>query len=73
MKVKFTKPQTESFLGWGVKTVAAYRETANSIEVLCLVGESTAYQPLGGRKVLKDIIETTEEGKTYYWKGIGVG
>ena len=70
MKVKFTKPQTESFLGWGVKTVAAYRELSNSFEVLCLVGEYTAYQPIGGIKALKEIIDTCEEGVTYYWKKI---
>jgi len=70
MKVKFTKPQTESFLGLGVKTVAAYRETSNSFEVLCLVGCTTAYQPFGGRKTLKEIMNTTEEGVTYYWKKV---
>ena len=66
--VKFTSPKTESFYSHAVKTVAAYRGNRWSFEVLCLVGEVTAYQPVGGRKVLKEIINTCEEGVTYYWK-----
>jgi len=68
MTVKFTTPKTVSFLGGAVKTVAAYKGNKYSFQVLCLVGEETAYQPLGGRSTLKEILNTCEEGVTYYWK-----
>ena len=68
MTVKFTSPKATNFLGWGVKTVAAYRGNEFSFEALCLVGEEIAYQPIGGRKALKEILNTCEEGVTYYWK-----
>ena len=68
MKVKFSIPKTESFLGENVKTVAAYVGNQYSMKVLCLVGEDTPYMPIGGRKVLKEILNTCEEGVTYYWK-----
>lgn len=69
MKVKFTSPKSTNFLGWGVKTVVAYREVQGTFEALYLIGDDkTPYQPVGGRKVLKQIINTCEEGVTYYWK-----
>ena len=61
--VKFTSPKTASFYSYAV-----YRGNRYSFEVLCLTGEVTAYQPVGGRKVLKEILNTCEEGVTYYWK-----
>ena len=69
MTVKFTSPKSTNFLGWGVKTVAAYRGNQYSFEALYLVGDDeTPYQPIGGRKALKEILNTCEEGVTYYWK-----
>lgn len=68
--ITFTKPKTASFehLGLGkCKVVAAIR---NNSEVLCLVGDDYAYQPAGGKKTLKEIINTCKEGETYYWKPI---
>lgn len=67
-QITYTMPKSQSFSAYGlgtIKTVAAIR---NNEEVLCLVGEEKAYQPAGGRKTLKQIIETCEEGVTYYWK-----
>lgn len=37
-------------------------------KVLFLVGEDKPYSPLGGKETLQEIIDTTEEGKTYEWK-----
>jgi hypothetical protein len=37
-------------------------------ELLCLMGETKPYMPHGGRKTLKNIVDTCKEGETYYWK-----
>lgn len=46
----------------------AFVAMRGSNELLCLVGEEKSYMPIGGRKVLKNILTTCKEGETYYWK-----
>jgi len=66
--IRFTTPKNKSFETYGLGSLAVSAAIRNEDEVLCLVGESKAYQPAGGRRTLKQLIETCEEGKTYYWK-----
>lgn len=37
------------------------------LKSLVLVGETQPYMPLGGKKVLKEILETCTEGVHYNW------
>lgn len=37
-------------------------------KVLHLLGEDKPYQPIGGKKALQNILDTTKEGETYEWK-----
>jgi len=68
--IKFTTPKTQSFTNYGLGFVNVVAAIRNEEEVLCLVGEEKAYQPAGGKKTLKNIIDTCQEGVTYYWKPI---
>jgi len=68
--IKFTKPTQKSFTAYGLGSISVVAAIRNEDEVLCLVGEESAYQPAGGRKTIKEIINTCEEGVTYYWKPI---
>ena len=68
--IKYTKPTQKSFSAYGLGSIRVVAAIRNDNEVLCLFGEKTAYQPAGGRKTLKQIIDNCKEGETYYWKPI---
>jgi len=68
--IRYTKPTQKSFSAYGLGSISVVAAIRNEDEVLCLVGEEKAYQPAGGRKTIKEIINTCEEGVTYYWKPI---
>ena len=68
--IRFTSPKNKSFEAYGLGSISVVAAIRDEEEVLCLVGEEKAYQPAGGRKTLKQIIDTCEEGVTYYWKKI---
>jgi len=68
--IRYTKPTQKSFSAYGLGSLNIVAAIRNEEEVLCLVGETKAYQPAGGRKTLKEIINTCDEGVSYYWKPI---
>jgi hypothetical protein len=68
--ITFTTPKNENFSVYGLGTSKVVSAIRDNKEVLCLVGEDFAYRPIGGRKVLKNIIDTCIEGVTYYWKAL---
>lgn len=67
--IKYTKIGNEA-VGFGLGSYNSVVAIRNGNEALCLVGEGRAYTPAGGKKTLKTIVETTIEGRCYYWKSI---
>jgi hypothetical protein len=59
-KVEKTTEGTKTYTKEGVLAL-------NGNKCLRLIGEKLPYMPLGGRKVLKSIIEECQEGKHYEW------
>lgn len=68
--IKYIKQGQRNLTGTGLGSYTGYVAVRNEEEVLCLVGSIAAYCPSGGKKVLKEIIETTKEGETFFWKKI---
>lgn len=68
MKVKFSNSKmVNSSLGMA-RVCFAYTLCEGGIMALCLIGEDMPYRPLGGRRTLKEILNTCDEGVTYHWK-----
>ena len=70
--ITFTKKQSTNLNSLGLGRMDVVVAIKNSMYVLCLVGTSVAYQPIGGRSTLKNIIDTCKEGETYYWRLINI-
>jgi len=65
--ISFVRAGIVDLTGLGLGRSTAYVAVKGSA-ILCLVGSENAYRPKGGRKTLRKIVESTVEGKTYYWK-----